>query len=338
MRGESLTSPPPGGARSGGGRPTRGSCLVVAILLAAVAPPLRAQMSSEATEPRTAIRPAEITVGEIFQAAIRVTAPIGVRLLFPDSLAVPPDVEAAGRRTVRADTVDGGLQYTAVYPLTAWRPDTIALGSARVRVLADGGEQSLTARFVPFTIRSVLPADTAGIEPQPPKDVFGANRLLWPFLIGLALILAALALLYLWRRRRRPRVAAPEPMSAIAPRDRALAALDEVRHAGLVEAGAFKEFYSRVSDALRQYLCDLEPRWGADLTTTELAGRMRGGGGLDPKVAALFAVLGEADLVKFARSRPVAMEALASWGTARGFVERFHTPVADDTRTDAEAA
>lgn len=316
----------------------KGMAVVVWILLAAVASPLRAQLPSVTPEPRTAITPAEITVGKIFRAAIRVTAPIGVRVLFPDSLAVPPDIEAAGRRTVRTDTVGGGLQYTAVYPLTAWRPDTIALESAPVRVLADGGEQSLAARFVPFTIRSVLPADTAGIEPQPPKDVFGANRLLWPFLIGLALILAALGLLYLWRRRRRPRVVAAEPAPFVAPRERALAALDEVRHAGFVEAGAFKEFYSRVSDALRQYLCELEPRWGADLTTTELAGRMRDGGGLDPNVAALFAVLGEADLVKFARSRPVAMEALASWGTARGFVDRFGTPAADGAGTDAEAA
>lgn len=352
--------PPAVGRSSTAGRPIRGAWLVlVATTLAAAAPagllgpvrgggsggpipawwgrpaPLSAQQVPEMTEPRTAITPAAVTVGEIFRAAIRVTAPPGVRVLFPDTLAVPADVEAAGRLAVRTDTVGGALEYTAVYPLTAWRPDTIALEAAAVRVVTDAGEQSLTARFVPFVIRSVLPADTAGIEAQPPKDVFGANRLLWPFLIGLALVLAALALFYVWRRRRRPPVTVTASVPAGAPRDRALAALDEARRAGLVEGGAFKEFYSRVSDTLRQYLSELEPRWGADLTTTELAGRMRDGQP-NPDVAALFAVLGQADLVKFARGRPAAMDAFASWGTARGFVERFETPAVRAARAQAE--
>lgn len=294
-----------------------------ALLLMFAATPLRAQPTRLSA--RTAIVPATITVGDIFHAAIRFSAPADVRLVFPDTLVLPRDIEAAGRRSLRVDTVADGLEYTATYPLAAWRPDSVTLEPARVEMVSAGGVEAVTARFVPFIVRSVLPADTAGIQPQPPKDVLGPNRLFWPLLLALAILLGALALFYAWLRRRRPRSAVAGPVPAASPRERALAYLDEVRQSGLIEAGALKEFYSRVSDVLREYVGAVEPRWSSDLTTTELAGRMRGHAP-DPELASLFSILGEADLVKFARGRPAPLEALASWGAARDFVERFGPP------------
>jgi hypothetical protein len=69
----------------------------------------------------------------------------------------------------------------------------------------------------------------------------------------------------------------------------------------------------------------IEPRWGADLTTSELAGRMRG---LAPDMmtADVLAILGEADLVKFARLRTTPADALARLGAARAWVDRWDWP------------
>jgi hypothetical protein len=304
------------------------------LLVLAAALPLRAQRLSSVPAPQTAIVPEAITVGDVFHAAIRVEAPPGVRVFFPDTLEVPDEVEAAGRRVISVDTAADRVIYTAAYPLTAWRPDSFALRGTHVQLVTERGEGRVAASFPRFAIQSVLPADTTGIEPKPAKDVLGAMRLLWPYLLALLLLLALLAFLYWLYRRRQSKPAVEAPVPVVPPRERALQALDHARAAGLVETGAMKEFYSLVTDAVRQYLDAIEPRWGADLTTSELAGRMRGSA-RDFEFGEILSVLGDADLVKFARRTPMAEEALARWGTARLWVERFDWP---PRFTEAKAA
>ncbi len=298
--------------------------LMASMLIVLIVAPVRAQRPATGSSPQTAVLPEAVTVGDVFHAAIRLQLPVGVRAVFPDTLSVPTDVEAAGRRTIRVDTVDNRVVYTVSYPLTAWRPDSLVLLPAQIEVVTGRNQDRLSAPFPVIAIRSVLPADTAGIQPEPPKDVLGANRLLWPILLALVLLLALLVFAW-WRyRKRRPRP--QEEVKALgSPRDLALEALDRARNAGLVEAGAMKEFYSLVSEALRQYLDRIEPRWGADLTSSELAGRMRGMAD-EVDVAAVVTVLGEADLVKFARRSTTADDALAKWSMARKWVERFDWP------------
>ncbi|MGH7506266.1 MAG: hypothetical protein ACRELX_11470 [Longimicrobiales bacterium] len=301
------------------------SRLIVAGSLAVTVAPAAAQHSAP-YRPTTAVVPQTITVGDVFQAAIRLEIPADATVSFPDSLALPANVEVAGRRDVHVDsTAAGNRVYTAVYPLTAWQPGSVSLPGATVLVRAGRGDATVDASFPEFSIESVLPADTASIEPKPAKDVLGANRVWWPIVLGAALLLAVLVLAYVWYRRRQPAPEAPPIEPAVPPRALALERLEHARSLHLVEAGQVKEFYSLVSDALRGYLNALDGRWTADLTTTELAGVMRGKG-IDAEAAALLGLLGSADLVKFARRRPVAPEAYGEWSVARGWVESFDWP------------
>ncbi len=92
-----------------------------------------------AQEVRTAVVPDSILVGDIFRVAVRVTVPAGVVVVFPDTLAVPDDVEAAARRELSVDsTADGEVSYTAVFPLAAWRPGSIELPPARLTLRGSG--------------------------------------------------------------------------------------------------------------------------------------------------------------------------------------------------------
>lgn len=279
--------------------------------------------SAAAQEIRAAISPDTVRVGDVFRAAVRVELLPGHRAVFPDSLSLPPELESAGRRSETSEELpDGRLRVTAVYPLTAWRPGEAALPAAAVRIEGPDVAQVVHAALPTLSVRSVLPADTAGIGSRPPKDVVGANRVVWPFLLAtLALLVAAgLVLWYLGRRRRR----APEPAveEVASPRERALAALDEAHGLGLVERGEFHAFYSRVAEAVRRYLDELNPAWGADLTTSEVVKRLDGA--VEERwVSELARLLGAADLVKFARHRPTTADALAEWQAARGWVAGF---------------
>jgi hypothetical protein len=275
-----------------------------------------------AQQPQTAIVPESITVGDVFRAAIRFELPPGVQAGAPDSIALSPDLELAGRREARIDTAGGGQRITIVYPLTAWRPGSYELPPLTLRFVTDGMERTVVVAFPAFSVRSVLPADTAGIEARPAKDVLGASRLWWPILLALLVAAAvAAALYYWWRRRRKPE---PVAVAAAAPRVPArtatLEALHALRTSGLLERGQVKLFHERMSEALRHYVATLRPDWSPDLTTAELAHRMAAAGAA-PDTVELVRVLAAADLVKFARRRATTDESLRELDAAVRWVE-----------------
>ena len=94
------------------------------------------------------------------------------------------DVEQAGRYTVRVDSSGPSRVATIAYPLAAWRPGDYQLPPLPIRMIGAGTDTVLAVDLPSFEVSSVLPADTAGIEPKPAKDVLGANRLWWPILLA----------------------------------------------------------------------------------------------------------------------------------------------------------
>src|SRR5690606_3793554 len=143
-------------------------------------------------EVRVAVTPDTIAVGDVFHAAVRVDVPPGFRVELPDTLPVSGDLENAGRRRDLAEPLEGGGErLTFAYPLTAWRPGPIELPEIEARLVGPGeSPRPLAIRLPSGVVRSVLPADTAGVQPRPLKDVLGADRLWWPILVGLVLALA----------------------------------------------------------------------------------------------------------------------------------------------------
>jgi hypothetical protein len=288
--------------------------------------------------PQAAVVPEAITVGDVFHAAIRLDLPAGVQLAAPDSLVLPEDVEHAGRRELRFDTAaaaDAGTarRVTVVYPLTAWRPGSYELPPVTLRLDGDGAASTLTVQLPSFEVRSVLPADTAGIEPQPARDVLGPSRLWWPIL--LALLLAALVaggLYYWWRRRRRP-APVPEdvPVIVVLPRAAALERLAVLRRSGLIERGELKAYYEALTETLRHYAASVNAAWSTDLTTAELSA-------IAPRrriadAAELLRILHGADMVKFARASTSPESAWRDLDAAVAWVERAE-PEQDAAGTD----
>ncbi|MBX6365175.1 MAG: hypothetical protein IRZ00_15000 [Gemmatimonadetes bacterium] len=322
-------------------RPPGPPHLALAGLLAMAALPA----ASAAQQVRAAAAPDTTTIGGVVQAAVRFDLPAGYHAIVPDSLPLQGTAENAGRRQVReVERPDGSREVTVVYPVTPWRTGTMALPRIAIRLTGPQGERLLTVVLPAVTVRSVLPADTTGIQPKPPSDVLGPNRLLWPFVLAaILLLLLLLALAYwLWRRWRARRDRVVEvPAEVLSPRERTIREFDRIRGLRLVEMGESKAFYSLVTATLREYLAGLDPRWGTDLTTSELLAELRETAGWGP-AHELTPLLGAADLVKFARRRPAADEALAEWAALRRWVETFPEPgapaAAAPTPVPAEAA
>jgi hypothetical protein len=287
-------------------------CADGSALLAAQAPSV--QVSS-------GVEPAEVTVGDPFRSVIRVEAPADIVVEFPEQLGVTEAYQSLGPVTILPG--DAGDPYVAVYPMTAWQAGTVAAPIVPVYLRSpDGTEHVLRVTLPMPNVRSVMPADTAGIVPRGARGVLGAERrfsVWWLLAIALLLLLAGGAAWW-WRKRSG---VPPAAIATASPRERALAELDEVRTLGLIESGEWKPFYSRLTGTLRRYLAALSPRWGEDLTTEELARSLPGDGVPFEAQARLESVLRQADSVKFARARPTPEEAERDWAEVRALVQEL---------------
>ncbi|MEX1183532.1 MAG: DUF4381 family protein [Gemmatimonadota bacterium] len=277
--------------------------------------------AAHAQDARGAVVPQTITVGDVFHAAARVSLPPGAHVEPPDTIAVVDDVESAGRVDVSVDSTAGGLEATVVWPLAAWRPGDYQLPPITVRVVRDGAASDIVVALPAFTVSSVLPADTAGVEPRAAKDVLGANRVWWPIVLAVLLALAVAVGLYIWWRRRRRAEQPGAIVIAAPPRELALEQLRALAAAGLLERGDVKRFYATLTETLRHYAAAVDPAWSGDLTTAELSGRLRSALPVTDALE-LVRILGEADLVKFARARPPSSVAVADLEAAVRWVGR----------------
>lgn len=303
--------------------------LAASLALALLALALLATPPLVAQDVRTAMVGDTIRIGDVVPVAVRVVLEAGERVAWPDTLPLAGDVlENAARVRPRVDTLaDGRLEATALYRVTPWRTGEVPLPELELSVRS--GEESVRAVTVSFPVLdviSVLPADTAGIEPRPARGVLGRSWSLGPLLLALLALLALIAAILWWRRRRADRTAAAPAGLAVSPRERVLARLQEVRESGLAERGAMKEFYSRTTLALREYLGALDSEWSEDLTSTELVTRFRSRVGSVEAASVLADLLRQADQVKFARRRPDPDTAVREWEKLREWVLGFGWP------------
>ena len=279
----------------------------------------------------SAVAPETVTVGERFRSVLQVVVPAGATVDF-SPLAAGDTLQPVD--SVRVIPGRSGEPPIASYSLVAWVAGAPLRAQAPVRVaLPDGSAATYLLPLRLPVVRSVLPADTAGVEPRPARGLLavpGAGRPLWPWIVALTALLAAGVAWLL--RRRRPQVQEEEPT----PRERALAALDRIaaERGGRAEADVL---YAGATRALRRYVGELEASWGADLTTRELLTTL-GSEGVAPDVREeLWRLLQHADGVKFARYSPTAEEVEAFLAGARRWV-RAYPPAEGSLPGEREAA
>ena len=104
--------------------------------------------------------------------------------------------------------------------------------------------------------------------------------IIWSVLAGVAAAGALAGLLVWWRRRERP-VVLPPP---IPPHETAFAELDELakQREELIAAGAYQDYYLRLTDIAKRYLGGRFGFDASDRTTEEIQDLLRGHVSIDP--------------------------------------------------------
>jgi hypothetical protein len=263
-----------------------------------------------------------VTVGEPFEVRLRVRAPAGSRIRFPENPDSAGMVQALDPRTIVTTDSVNAVDQTAIYRLAAWDigDQPISIGNVTVGVenAPTAAERPVNLAALGVYVRSVLPADSAQRVPKPARPLWEAKAFPWWILaLILGLIGAGLLAWWWWRRRRQP-----QPEVVVDPYDRARREFNRIEAMGLLDAGERTRFAALVVEVLRDYFAVRYAEAGLALTSRELLAVLR----RQPAVPIeqLSRVLHEADLAKFANWALAEERARSLARDARAVVEYEH--------------
>ena len=141
-------------------------------------------------------------------------------------------------------------------------------------------------------------------------------------LLGLAVAAVAFGIWWLLTHRKEVQAALTksEPVDNRTPEERALQTLEALRVERLWQSGRVKEYHTRLTDAVRQFIEESTGIRATDMTSDECVDALTG---KNINVSALRDIFNTADMVKFAKSEPSPHEHERSMDEAVEFVSEM---------------
>jgi hypothetical protein len=283
--------------------------------------------------------PARAGLGDSVTLRFRLT--MDERDLLTDTVPRPVGELPPGIRLLSVEKLRRGADrvFTGTAVIAFFRPGRRTLpvfGIPWVQIVT-GQRGVVVHQPAAIEVASVLPAGNPPLrdirEPDSPRS--------WGALWSLLGTVGAAALVWLATRRRARRTE-PEPKAIAAPPPlppdplaAALTRLEEIEAERRTGPGDVARHYAAVADVLRDYLEAEAGLPARERTTTELLWS------LPPRLAEaglrrrMQDVLGDADLVKFAKLRPSSDEAASYTVRARDLLERWHRTASAGEALDA---
>lgn len=287
---------------------TRLTSLAIVALVTGLA--AAATAATDADRPSIRLRyevdPREIRIGDRLRYEITTRFPSNVKPvpLDPATDFGPFELVDFATGEIRRRTETENEQRHTLY-LTTFSTGTVSISSFTVSFeTADGSRIDAPIEAVDIQVISLLEkhGDEGGLRPVKGFFTFRSYAWLWAVVGILAMGALAWAVVRFVRTRRGDAGGAGVPPRP--PEEAIWDLLHELEKSDLIEQGRIKEYYSRLSTGLRQYI---EGRYGfpaLDRTTSEILGEIRARN-LDSSLRArLKRVLESSDLVKFARFTP----------------------------------
>lgn len=272
--------------------------------------------------------PDSVLIGDHFDLIVEVDVEEGSRVAFPTIGADFAEGRIELLKDGKLDTLavkNGRYHLRKSYRLTSFEPaeyhfDSLAMlcGSLRgLDTLVAPNELVLEVAMMPVDTAQKTIYDIKQPLPMPVKVAEFAGY------TGLGLVIAAivagltLLIISALRKKNNPESAKPkEPAHVVAIRS-----LEALANQKLWQNGRIKEYYSRLTEILREYL---EGRFGVsamEMTSDEIVAAMKSLSLTKKQLTSLGELLMESDLVKFAKHTPAAEYHEEAYTTVYYFVE-----------------
>ena len=259
---------------------------------------------SAAGEMQTEVTPRRITVGDPVEVVISTDIPTGSRLILPAPESFAP-AEVIKTDTLKSDGGAASVRYT----ISVYQTGRVKLPDLPLIFNREDGADTVWAALGTVEVASVLnPADSLGDikDIKPPVKLPWTLRELLPYiLLGLGIMALGAVAYILWRRYRRSKglepVYTPPPKP---PYELARQRLEELRLKKLWQNGYLKEYYSELTEIVKEYVGGRFGLNALEMTTTELLDCRARWNVDDPSYSAVRRMLTGSDLVKFAKFKP----------------------------------
>ena len=272
----------------------------------------------------------EMLVGQQGMLTVSATADEGATVTFPQEALLPAGIEFMGAVEMPEEKAGNGqVLYQRGYVLTSFEDTLYYIPPFTVNV--DGKEYETKKLALKVLTVDV---DTTDYEKYYGPKTIQDNPFNWeldewavPFWLSVLMLvmLAVTYYLYLRLRDNKPVIARPRFVRRLLPHQKAMKAIEEIKAEKMVTAEDPKEYYTRLTDALRKYI---EERYGfsaMEMTSSEIIERLtQAGPEMLDELRQLFQT---ADLVKFAKYSTLINENDANLVNAIDFINRTKVEV-----------
>nr|WP_317631036.1 hypothetical protein [uncultured Flavobacterium sp.] len=258
----------------------------------------------------TEVDSTQIKIGSQFNLTVKVTAPANTHIAFPDLKNIG-QLEVLENYPTDTLLNDAQTAFIKKYALTQFDSGTYAIPSFPILI---GNKQVLTdsAKIIVNNVQ----VDTLKQKMFDIKPISKANETsnAWIYLAILLLTAGLIALAYYFWKNRKPKATPEEELVFATPIERATSLLNMLESRNLIIRGEVKEYYSQLTDITKAYIEETIQIPAKESTTAELIQGLRIAA-TQKKLAvkpetfkALETILKNADLVKFAKSKPLDFE------------------------------
>lgn len=267
----------------------------------------------------------QIMVGDQLRLFIEAKPAKGERLVwaaFPDTFNNLEIVEKGKIDTLQ----DNGLTtYKQRLLITGWDSGMFTIPVFTFTSVPQGAQPyTITTDSFAVMVQTV-PVDTT--QPfKPIVDIMSVKMswrdYIWYIVGGIIAIALIVFLVYYFRKNKKTAIPVPStPKYVETPYEKALRLLNELEQKQLWQQGNIKEYYTELTDVLREFIEERFRTQAMELTTDELLVVVRKHKDMMRHHDALRTVLQTADMAKFAKAEPLPQEHVDSMELTRQFVQ-----------------
>lgn len=261
-----------------------------------------------------------LSVGEVFNLSITIkNSTDSEKVIFPDSSSFVSELEFLSSRHFKVssstDSTEYNLQFFAV--------ENVTIPPLPVRIVSNRDTNLVFTEPQILLYKQTISSEDDEFKPLKPNFTFPYT--IWPYIVGLLLLLVAG--FFIWWKFFKNKIteeiqpkAVPEFKNPVNELESRLISIKET-HSEQIEKD-YKWFYSELGDALRWYVEELYKIPALESTTREVLRYMDAFGVDVQMVKHSRIVLNEADMTKFAKFKPTLDQSWKAYNEGLLFLER----------------
>ena len=279
---------------------------------------------SQFVELKTQLDTNQIRIGEHFHLDIEILQPSDISIMFPEIKdTLISNVEIL--QSYPPDTITEGenLKISQRYRLTSFDSGFYEIPPLKFYIRSGQWSDSLESNPMYLLVHSVA-VDSTIYDVKSPIHMPVSFLEVFPFVVGGLLLVAAIYFIvrYLKRRKKKKGLFTPDrpedPAHVVALRE-----LDRLREEKLWQRSEFKPYYTRLTDTIRRYMERRYNILAMEMTSYEILDTWKQSERPDDDLSAkLNRLLNLADLVKFAKEKPIASDNEENLDRAYEFVKK----------------